>query len=64
MKWMKGSDYEGQVCQWVNDMGGMSNHEKRQNEFKRKRIGVNHNSWHKWTRRGGGCSEQIGWSST
>ena len=28
-KWMEGSDYEDKCSQRADDMGGMSNHEKR-----------------------------------
>ena len=45
MKWMEGSDYERQVSQQADDMGGMSNCKKRNDESKRKEIGVNYNIW-------------------
>ena len=40
---MEGSNYEDKCSQWANDMGRMSNREKRKEKSKRKRIGVNHN---------------------
>ena len=36
MKWMKGSDYKGQVSQWANDMEGKSNHKQRNDESRGK----------------------------
>ena len=47
-KRMEGSDYEDKWSQWADDMGRMSNREKRKDKSKRKeqkkRIGVNCNS--------------------
>ena len=42
-KWMEGSDYEDKCSQRADDVGGMSNREKRKDKSKKKRIGVNRN---------------------
>ena len=46
IKQMEGSDYKRQVSQWTNDVESMSNCEKRNNESKRKEMGVNCNNVH------------------
>ena len=42
-KQIEGSDYEDKCSQWANDMGWMSNREKRKDKSEeKKRIGANH----------------------
>ena len=41
---MEGSDYEDKCSQWADDVGRMSNREKRKDKSKRKGIGANCNS--------------------
>ena len=40
---MEGSDYEDKCSQWADDVGRMSNCEKRKDKSERKRIEVNCN---------------------
>ena len=42
--WMEGSDYEDKCGQQADDMGRMSNCEKRNDKSEKKRIGANHNN--------------------
>ena len=40
---MEGSDYEDKCSQQADDVGGMSNREKRKDKSEEKRIEVNRN---------------------